>query len=58
MNSGHIVKRKAYRKLWEDMLELSSQEVPYGIFEAGACSKEDARRMHFNFNASVFGKTG
>lgn len=56
MNTGRFIHRKGYRKLWEDMLVLSPQEVPLEIFLAVASSVEEAKKMHYEFNASIHNK--
>ena len=53
MNKARFLHRKGYRKLWEDMLVLSPNEVPLEVFLAVADSREEAERMHYDFNSRV-----
>jgi hypothetical protein len=51
MGTGRLIHRKGYRRLWEDMLILSSQDVPIEVFRAAAYSEDEAQRMYYDFNA-------
>lgn len=57
MNTGRFIHRRGYRKLWEDVLVLSSREVPLEIFLAATTNRAEAEKMHYEFNVSVHAKS-
>lgn len=56
MDTGRFLQRKGYRKLWEDMLVLTPNELPLSLFLSVAESVDEAKRMHYDFNASMHRK--